>query len=77
MIRLYLFPAWLMTTPWDLSVSSTPSLSQVRLGAGSASTVQVMWISSPATVLMLVCSCCMTGASVRREVRGGEVFYCY
>ena len=75
-MRLYLLPAWLMTTPWSLSVTSWPSLCQVRAGAGSASTVQVMCISSPATVLMLVCSCWMTGAS--RKWRDDKwVLYCY
>lgn len=64
-MRLYLSAAWLITTPRLLEERRLPSLYQSTVGGGWASTVQVMCISSPPPVLMCVCSCSMTGASVK------------
>lgn len=73
MIRLYLWPAWFITTPGLLTESRLPSLYQSTVGGGWASTLQVMCISSPPPVLMWVCSCSMTGESGKetqlRELR--------
>ena len=44
-------------------------LVQVTWGGGKALTMQVMWISSPALVLMLVCSCSITGPSRHSLIR--------